>query len=635
MKRICLSLMFLLLMGSISSIAQTLNYTTNWPDSGADGWVITNNGENLLADPTVDAAFGYDDDSEDASPGLDNSQIITSPIIDLTAAAAAGEVLMEISLNHDNRDCCGSSLFVEYWDADAGAWVLVSALPGSFTTADYTDASPDTPFSSIIDVTSFTANQLANFMIRVVFDDDSMGATPGAWSYGFVIGAPSVVSSAPLLGCIDPCFTEYDPTATGDDGSCATAVAATVCDDGNACTINDMEVIGLDGSTCVPCAGTPDPAVSPANATCASATPVADGDVVAGTTECGTLESALGFCGTSITAPGVWYVLSGDGGAYNVDICDASHDSKMTIFSGTCGALVCETGEDDDCGNDADIQFSTVAGTDYFILVHGFGTNEGTFDLTVVEIPSGCTDPCFAEFDPAAIVDDGSCLTSQGPANNVCSGAIAVSIGDVVTGNTDCGIEDADADALGSCGTAPGANGIWYSLEGDGTTVSLSLCNSGFDTKVNVYSGGCGADLVCEAGNDDNFGVCGAGARSYLEFPTTAGESYLVYVNGFSGSTGDIELAVDCVYEDGVCLDVNRVCMGNALFVPDCGAAGYTFTWTNDDTALATVVTGSSAFSPTVPGTYSFSATNGVTTFSSCAPFVVAEIIDCKDCGAE
>jgi len=60
-----------------------------------------------------------------------------------------------------------------------------------------------------------------------------------------------------MCGCTDPCFAEYDATFTMDDGSCATAVTAmTACDDNDPCTMNDMQVLGIDGSVCVACAGT-------------------------------------------------------------------------------------------------------------------------------------------------------------------------------------------------------------------------------------------------------------------------------------------------------------------------------------------------------------------------------------------
>jgi len=69
-------------------------------------------------------------------------------------------------------------------------------------------------------------------------------------------------------GCLDPCFVEYDATATmSDPAACITAVPPTPCDDGDPCTENDMEAIGGDGTTvCVACAGMvvapPDPTFS-------------------------------------------------------------------------------------------------------------------------------------------------------------------------------------------------------------------------------------------------------------------------------------------------------------------------------------------------------------------------------------
>ena len=58
----------------------------------------------------------------------------------------------------------------------------------------------------------------------------------------------------------------------------------------------------------------------------------------------------------------------------------------------------------------------------------------------------------------------------------------------------------------GTCGTGTGAPGVWYNFTGNGDIVTASLCNSAFDTKIQVYQGSCGA-LTCVSGNDDACGL--------------------------------------------------------------------------------------------------------------------------------
>jgi gliding motility-associated-like protein len=52
--------------------------------------------------------------------------------------------------------------------------------------------------------------------------------------------------------------------------------------------------------------------------------------------------------------------------------------------------------------------------------------------------------------------------------------------------------------------------------------------------------------LSCIVGNDDNFGECG-GLQSFVEFISTPGTQYYIYVFGFGSSVGDYTLNVTCV----------------------------------------------------------------------------------------
>ena len=92
------------------------------------------------------------------------------------------------------------------------------------------------------------------------------------------------------------------------------------------------------------------PAVAPPNDLVCSATSISCGATLAGTTinatNSGTGEN--GFCGTSQTMPGVWYVVPGNGQIMTASLCGTAWDSKMSVFSGpNCSTLTCVGGVDD------------------------------------------------------------------------------------------------------------------------------------------------------------------------------------------------------------------------------------------------------------------------------------------------
>ena len=89
------------------------------------------------------------------------------------------------------------------------------------------------------------------------------------------------------------------------------------------------------------------PLLAQVNDDCANALWVQCGSVMAENTS-GANGETLGFCGTTDgTAGGVWYRLAGDGDTYTVSTCDTGtdYDSKIRVYSGSCGALTCVDGK--------------------------------------------------------------------------------------------------------------------------------------------------------------------------------------------------------------------------------------------------------------------------------------------------
>lgn len=271
----------------------------------------------------------------------------------------------------------------------------------------------------------------------------------------------------------------------------------------------------------------------PANDDCANAITLTCGQTVSGTTTAST-DDGVSTCGTDYDGgQGVWYHFTGNGDFITLTTCDqADFDTKISVFSGSCGSLTCVDGNDDDeacIGNTSTIGFNSSNGTDYYILVHGFLGSTGNFDLTLL-----CTTP---------------------PSNDDCANAIALSCGDVASGYT----LGATADlSLTFCSDdLSAAPGVWYSFVGDGNGVSFSLCsiNTDFDTKIGVFSGSCGS-LVCEDSNDD---FCDLASQVDL-CSTVNGQTYYIYVTGFDATeVGNFDLFVGCTEGNDDCANAKAL----------------------------------------------------------------------------
>ncbi|WP_298514719.1 fibronectin type III domain-containing protein [uncultured Kordia sp.] len=183
--------------------AQTLNQNAMWPNGA---WTLTGtyNADPLAleADPTVSPNFAFDDD--DAGNGSDDDIAAESPVIDLTAAHAAGETWITISgdfvYNYNNDDI----LQFEYWDADASTWNIIgqpfNADTAGAPTNDFCSGTSETYTTEVLNIVAFTPTQLSGFQYRIYFDDLVGG--PG-FEWGFCFDSPTITSAAPPT-CPDP-----------------------------------------------------------------------------------------------------------------------------------------------------------------------------------------------------------------------------------------------------------------------------------------------------------------------------------------------------------------------------------------------------------------------------------------------
>ena len=196
----------------------------------------------------------------------------------------------------------------------------------------------------------------------------------------------------------------------------------------------------------------------------------------------------------------------------------------MSVFCGSCASPTCIGGNDDFCGLQSQVSWCSEAGSTYLILVHGFSSNSGDFEIVVTDDGSPCAGA--VECNPV------------GGANDLCDdatdlGALPASVSGTTVGATP------DDLVAPTCGTTVTAPGVWYSFVGSGNTVIASLCNgTSYDSKISAYTGTCDA-LECVAGNDD---FCGL--QSEITFCANTGVTYYILVHGFSSNSGGFNLDV-------------------------------------------------------------------------------------------
>ncbi len=234
----------------------------------------------------------------------------------------------------------------------------------------------------------------------------------------------------------------------------------------------------------------------------------------------------LGFTGEPGVQNSLWFVFIAPANG-NVDIVSDGGDNQLALWLvSDClnyGSFQ-EVAANDDSGPGLAGRIFDPCGTvglipfaPYYLQVDGFNGSAVSGNITITEVPVG----------PGA------------PANDSCQNAIAINCGDSISGNTDC----ATFDGAPFCGTSNSTNGVWYSIIGDGSFITVTTDNPGtnYDTKLTVYTEGCDS-LECVDGDDDG----GAGLTSLVGFCSEAGQEYLILVHGFAQSTGDFELSATC-----------------------------------------------------------------------------------------
>ncbi|HUR66985.1 MAG TPA: T9SS type A sorting domain-containing protein [Chitinophagaceae bacterium] len=333
--------------------------------------------------------------------------------------------------------------------------------------------------------------------------------------------------------------------------------------------------------------------LTPNNDDCANAIALNCGQTVTGTTAQATIDGPPITCtGSSSIAADVWYTVVGTGANITAILCGSAYDTKIDVYTGNCGALVCVGGNDDFCGLQSQFSWATTLGTVYRIRVHGFGGATGAFTLNI------------------------ACQ----PVNDACSGAININCGQSINGTTVGG----SIDVVPFCGFAVSTSGVWYTFIGSGGVETVNTCAAfSFDTRIDVFSGTCGS-LVSVGCNDD---FCGVGSQ--VTFPTTAGTRYYILVHGFGSATGTFTLTRNCQ----PCAGVPSPGAISGSSGPYCPGSSVTLNLTGNTIANGITYQWRSSLTPGGPYTAIPGATNPSYTFNTTTTTYFIVSVNCTNPG--
>ncbi len=568
MRKITFLSLLLTLFFTWQGISQAVNEPANWPNTNWTLNVIAHTGSNpqdIEADPTTSDHFAYDDD--DTGSGSHDEIAAESPVIDISAAQAAGENYIIISGNYVyNNNSSSEYLAIEYWDADASSWVLLHEFPDADTPGapsdNYCSGTPESYVASL-DISSFTSSQLSGFKYRFIYNDDTSGGN--GWRWGFCFSSPILTSASTLYN--PPAFTL---TVVPDCNNNQFSVDVEVTDLGGASsvTVSDdqgstpQQLTAPGTVTFGPYASGTDVTFTvtndddntytssdnlqyycpPANDDCSGVESLTvypegggSGNETSASTSVATDSGQHPSCDNVGTNLDLWYsfIAPSSGSVKVITGGTEGSDIEAALYDSCGGAeLACE-------GQSAEKIFTGLtSGNTYILQVWHDSSNAGDFTIVLEEFTPPANDDCANAIDVSSLP-----YTNTQDASNATNNA---------------GFIDCNGNGMN--------DGVWYkfttgTVNGD---ITIEVAPQGWDAEVAVYTGSCGS-LNCEARADSY----GTGSTETITFTPTANTTYYVNIGYWSGTSNGAEGPFTITISGNVTLNVGELTKNDFSFYPN------------------------------------------------------------------
>lgn len=311
---------------------------------------------------------------------------------------------------------------------------------------------------------------------------------------------------------------------------------------------------------------------------CANATPLViacPGSVNVTGSTVGDTPQTEGTCvATAGTGGAIWYSFVSDGSVYTAttDNAGTDFDTKIWIFEGACGSLNCVDGDDDSgSGLTSTVSFATTAGLTYYVVVGGFSSDEGNYDMDISSNGSGCS--------PSSVNDDCSGAIAVTPDGSCQNGSILLGDGDSWVGEAGCATTGAPEEHLD----------VWYSFVATGGVFDITATDISIGGDLEIVLAAPGA-IPCVDAFTIIASYCGASPVTGNFAGLVTGNTYYYTVSSPSLQTGDFTTCVtttpisndECagaipvaVGTNGICVEVEGTNAGasasGGVGAPSCG----------------------------------------------------------------
>lgn len=204
-----------------------------------------------------------------------------------------------------------------------------------------------------------------------------------------------------------------------------------------------------------------------------------------------------------------------------VNLCSSVYDTQLEVRTGgTCPGTTRVACNDDNtvCGGDglrSYLSFTALAAQTYYVILGGYAGQTGAYSLWMHSTP-------FAS------------------PNDLCPGTSITALPYWDTGDTRC----AQDNYTWSCSPLDGAEVVYNLTLPTCQRVTATLCPSGYDTGIEVRTGGACPGSTMVICNDDNFCDGEYVVQSEVTFDAQPGVTYSIFVDGYNGAAGPFYLGL-------------------------------------------------------------------------------------------